>query len=87
MFRSRMQALANCFTNVHVAHVEFEMDRWGTNMQYSHIECMKELSRFDWKYMILLQVRVVGLKMMYIKVLIVYSSSLFNNYKSVEISN
>lgn len=57
IFRSRMQALANCFPNVLLTHREFDMDRFGRNMQYSHLECIKDLINFEWKYLIMLQVK------------------------------
>jgi hypothetical protein len=53
-----MRALAKCFPNVFVMQKEFEMNSYGKNMGYAHLECMKTLAKpeFKWKYMVLLQV-------------------------------
>lgn len=56
VFRSRMQALTNCFPNVYLIQKEYAMDGRGKNMGYSHLECMRKLAPFNWNYLILLQV-------------------------------
>ncbi|KAI6170583.1 hypothetical protein M3Y97_01138000 [Aphelenchoides bicaudatus] len=61
-FKKRMNALAKCFPNVYLTKKKYPMDRYGLNMGYSHLECMKTLFRFDWKYLILLQNHDVPLK-------------------------
>jgi beta-1,3-galactosyl-O-glycosyl-glycoprotein beta-1,6-N-acetylglucosaminyltransferase/N-acetyllactosaminide beta-1,6-N-acetylglucosaminyltransferase len=58
IFRSRMQALANCFPNVYITHHEFEMDSMGNNTYNSEMECIRILSKFEWEYVIFLQVRL-----------------------------
>jgi hypothetical protein len=66
MFRTRMQALTNCFPNVYLIQKEYAMDGRGKNMGYSHLECMRKLIDYKWKYLILLQVGIFEVIIQYV---------------------
>ncbi|KAI6198863.1 Beta-1,3-galactosyl-O-glycosyl-glycoprotein beta-1,6-N-acetylglucosaminyltransferase 3 [Aphelenchoides besseyi] len=64
LFHKRMRALADCFPNVFLTDIEFQMDSHGHNMTYSYHQCMMILSKvkFKWKYLVLLQNYDIPLK-------------------------
>ena len=59
LFHQRIHALAECFPNVIYTKKEYNITSGGENMGFAHYECLKELVKFDWKYVVLLQVSFV----------------------------
>lgn len=59
-FKSRIHSMAKCFSNVFVAKEEFNVLSNGKNVSRSHLACLKELDKIgnEWKYAILLQVKI-----------------------------
>ncbi|KAI1725994.1 core-2/I-Branching enzyme domain-containing protein [Ditylenchus destructor] len=55
-FHNRIKSLASCFPNVYVTKREWNI-YWGHNMSFSHLECMKALTKNGqkWKYLVLQQ--------------------------------
>ncbi|KAI6185759.1 Beta-1,3-galactosyl-O-glycosyl-glycoprotein beta-1,6-N-acetylglucosaminyltransferase 3 [Aphelenchoides besseyi] len=64
LFHTRMRALSDCFPNVFLADIEFQINSQGHNMTYSYHQCMMILSKveFKWKYLVLLQNYDIPLK-------------------------
>ena len=56
LFHQRIHALAECFPNIFYIKTEYNITSAGENMGFAHYECLKELIKFDWKYVVLLQV-------------------------------
>uniref|UniRef100_A0A0N4ZH90 Uncharacterized protein n=1 Tax=Parastrongyloides trichosuri TaxID=131310 RepID=A0A0N4ZH90_PARTI len=54
-FRSKIHSLTNCFENVFVSKIEYDMNSKGLNNVKSHRECLKKLNNYNWKYVFLLQ--------------------------------
>uniref|UniRef100_A0A0N5BFM2 Uncharacterized protein n=1 Tax=Strongyloides papillosus TaxID=174720 RepID=A0A0N5BFM2_STREA len=54
-FRSRIHSLSNCFENVFVSDIEYTSDSSGSYHGTSHIECIKKLKDYNWRYIFLLQ--------------------------------
>ena len=59
IFRDRIHNLTKCFPNVMVTKREFDVDSFGHNVNFAHVECLKALVKFEWRYVMLLQVFVV----------------------------
>ncbi|VDK17636.1 unnamed protein product [Anisakis simplex] len=58
-----MQNLSECFSNVHLTAIEYEVDSAGHNMDRSYLECLKLIRKLtNWKYAILLQNYDIPLK-------------------------
>ena len=58
IFHDRIDNLTKCFPNVIATRREFEVTSGGKNMAFSHVECLQALLKFEWKYVMLLQVFV-----------------------------
>uniref|UniRef100_A0A1I7S5S1 Uncharacterized protein n=1 Tax=Bursaphelenchus xylophilus TaxID=6326 RepID=A0A1I7S5S1_BURXY len=57
LFKMRMQALANCFSNVFISNNTRWLDSFGHNQDWSHLDCLRILAKKEkkWKYVQLLQ--------------------------------
>lgn len=57
LFHEHMRNLSECFANVILTKVEYDVDSAGHNMTKSYMECLNILwQKANWKYAILLQV-------------------------------
>uniref|UniRef100_A0A7E4VIZ7 Nucleotid_trans domain-containing protein n=1 Tax=Panagrellus redivivus TaxID=6233 RepID=A0A7E4VIZ7_PANRE len=54
-FKIRMHALSNCLPNVIIADNEYDVDSAGHNMNRVHLSCLQKLSKYNWRYVFLLQ--------------------------------
>ena len=56
LFHQQIHALAECFPNIIYTKKEYSVTSSGHNMGFAHYECMKELIKYNWEYLVLLQV-------------------------------
>ncbi|CEF70604.1 Glycosyl transferase, family 14-containing protein [Strongyloides ratti] len=54
-FKSKIYLLTSCFKNVFVSDIEYKISSGGLHYGTSHIECIKKIKTFKWKYIFLLQ--------------------------------
>uniref|UniRef100_A0AAF5CSF1 Glycosyltransferase family 92 protein n=1 Tax=Strongyloides stercoralis TaxID=6248 RepID=A0AAF5CSF1_STRER len=53
-FHSKIFALSNCFPNIHLITNRYDMDSNGFNINLANYDCMKYLSKKNFKYLIIL---------------------------------
>ncbi|TKR80036.1 hypothetical protein L596_014171 [Steinernema carpocapsae] len=82
-FKTSMRNLASCFPNVYVPKTEYDIDRFGHNMNMAHWECVKELRNVPWKYVYFMQNHDIPLKTNLETVRIL---KLFNGTNDVEVA-
>uniref|UniRef100_A0A0N5BQ33 Beta-1,6-N-acetylglucosaminyltransferase n=1 Tax=Strongyloides papillosus TaxID=174720 RepID=A0A0N5BQ33_STREA len=54
-FKFKIHSLASCFDNVFVSDKEYKISSGGLHYGTSHIECIKKIKEYNWKYVFLLQ--------------------------------
>lgn len=60
VFHEHMKNLSNCFPNVFLTNVEYNVESSGHNVTKSFLECLQLLyEKPDWKYVALLQVSII----------------------------
>ncbi|CEF70600.1 Glycosyl transferase, family 14-containing protein [Strongyloides ratti] len=52
-FKSKIYLLTSCFKNVFVSDIEYKISSGGLHYGTSHIECIKKIKTFKWKYIYL----------------------------------
>uniref|UniRef100_A0AC35FLN3 Core-2/I-Branching enzyme n=1 Tax=Panagrolaimus sp. PS1159 TaxID=55785 RepID=A0AC35FLN3_9BILA len=55
IFHEQIKNLSKCFPNVFFTKKEYAVDSAGHFMNIAHLECIKLLNEFKWKYVVLLQ--------------------------------
>jgi hypothetical protein len=58
IFRDRIHNLTKCFPNVIATTREYDVDSAGHNVWPAFIECLYALQKFEWRYVMMLQVFV-----------------------------
>ncbi|GMT26747.1 hypothetical protein PFISCL1PPCAC_18044, partial [Pristionchus fissidentatus] len=54
-FRRRFMTLSICLRNVHIASEEYELDSEGRYQNSAHFDCLRNIRRRHWKYVIFQQ--------------------------------
>uniref|UniRef100_A0A0K0EAF8 Beta-1,6-N-acetylglucosaminyltransferase n=1 Tax=Strongyloides stercoralis TaxID=6248 RepID=A0A0K0EAF8_STRER len=54
-FKFKIFLLTTCFENVFITDTEYAISSGGLHYGTSHLECIKKIKYFDWKYIFLLQ--------------------------------
>ncbi len=57
-YKRRMLALSNCLPNVAVLLSRLAISSLGGNQSAAYLECLRAMHQHDWKYAIILQVRL-----------------------------
>lgn len=59
-FKRRLRSLTTCFPNVYVLDWKtFNMTSGGYDLNPAQYYCMENLLRYDWKYVLILEVRII----------------------------
>ncbi|CAD5205674.1 unnamed protein product [Bursaphelenchus okinawaensis] len=62
VFHARLHALSACLPNVIVTRVEYRMDSEGHNGTRSMMECLRMITKHNWKYVFVLQNHDIQIK-------------------------
>lgn len=60
IFKEQMYNLSQCFPNIHIASVEYQVDSAGHNMDRAFLSCMSLIRKIPhWQYAITMQVKIL----------------------------